>query len=179
MAFLEDFVGRGMAKTNNGLLLTEVAASGTSLKTFASATVIAVNELEAIPYNEALSNYLDDTRSVAWVMQRAVHGEIVLLGSTSIRYYEATPTGAGVGVPSLLGFPVHYSAKSGATAASAKSVYFGNWNYVGVREGPGFTMMRDPYTRSSYGEVILNYFYRIVYKVLVAEAIGYGVHPSA
>ncbi len=37
MAFLADFVGRGMAKTNNGLLLTEVAANGTSLKTFASA----------------------------------------------------------------------------------------------------------------------------------------------
>ena len=179
MAFLADFVGRGMAKTNNGLLLTEVAANGTSLKTFASGTVIAVNELEAITYNEALSNYLDDTSSCAWVMKRAVHGEIVLLGSTSIRYYEATPTGAGVGVPSLLGFPVKYSAKSGDTATSTKSVYFGNWNYVGVREGPGFTMMRDPYTRSSYGEVILNYFYRIVYGVLQAEAIGFGVHPSA
>jgi HK97 family phage major capsid protein len=178
MAFLADFVGRGMAKTNNGLLLTEVAANGTSLKTFASATVIAVDELETIVFNEALSNYLDDTRSAAWVMQRAVHGEIILLDDSSTRRYANNQMGNELG-PNLLGFPVKYSAKSGATAASTKSVYFGNWNYVGVREGPGFTMMRDPYTRSSYGEVILNYFYRIVFGVLVAEAIGYGAHPSA
>jgi len=178
MAFLGDFVGRGLAKTHNALLLTEVAASGTTLKTFASATVIAVDELEPITFNEALSNYMDDTGSVSWVMQRAVHGEIVLLDDTSIRRYANNAMGNEEG-PSLLGFPVKYSAKSGATAASAKSVYFGNWNYVALREAPSMTMLRDPYTRSSYGEVVINYYFRAVYKVLVAEAIGFGVHPSA
>lgn len=177
MPFLEDFVGRGMAKTHNNLLLTEVAANGTSLKTFGSATVIAVDELEPIVYNEALGNYLDDGGSVAWVMQRAVHGEIILLDDTSIRRYGNNQMG-GPG-PSLLGYPVLYSAKSGATAASAKSVYFGNWNYVGLYEAPGFSLIRDPYTRSSYGEVILNYMFRCDYGTLQAEAIGYGVHPSA
>jgi HK97 family phage major capsid protein len=177
MAFLADFVGRGMAKTRNQLLLTEVAANGTALKTFASATVIAVDELEAIIYGNDLGAYLDDTQSCAWLMQRAVHGEIILLDDANTRRYANNQMG-GPG-PSLLGFPVKYTAKSGATAASTKSVYFGNWNFVGYREGPGFTMMRDPYTRSSSGEVILNYFFRVVYGVLVAEAIGYGVHPSA
>lgn len=178
MAFLDDFVGRGLAKTHNSLLLTEVAANGTALKTFASATVIAVDELEPITFNEALSNYLDDTRSAAWVMQRAVHGEIVLLDDSSVRRYASNQMGNEMG-PTLLGFPVKYSAKSGATAASTKSVYFGNWNYVGLREDPGITMLRDPYSRSSYGEVILNYYFACVYGVLQAEAIGYGVHPSA
>jgi HK97 family phage major capsid protein len=178
LAFLEDFVGRGLAKTHNSLLLTEVAANGTALKTFASATVIAVDELEAITFNEALGPYLDDTRSAAWVMQRAVHGEIALLDDTSIRRYYENVQGSANG-PTLLGFPIKYSAKSGATAASTKSVYFGNWNYVGLREAPGITVLRDPYTRSSYGEVILNYYFRCDYAVLQAEAIGYGVHPSA
>jgi len=178
LTFLNDFIGRGMAKTHNSLLLTEVAANGTSLKTFASATVIAVNELETITFNEALSSYLDDGGSVGWVMQRAVHGEIILLGSTSIPYYRESPAGT-IARPNLLGYPVFYSAKSGATAASTKSVYFGNWNYVGYREGPGITVLRDPYTRSSYGEIILNYMFRCDYNVLQAEAIGYGVHPSA
>ena len=178
MAFLDDFVGRGLAKTHNDLLLTEVAANGTAFKTFASATVIAVDELEVITYNEALSNYLDDTRSAAWVMQRAVHGEIVLLDDANTRRYANNQMGNEMG-PNLLGFPVKYSAKSGATAASAKSVYFGNWNFVGLREDPGITMLRDPYTRSSYGEVILNYYFAAVYGVLQAEAIGYGKHPSA
>ncbi len=81
--------------------------------------------------------------------------------------------------PDLLGFPVRYSQKSGATAASAKSVYFGNWNFVGYREAPGFSLIRDPYSRAANGEVILNYMFRADYAVLVAEAIGYGVHPSA
>ena len=178
MEFLNDFVGRGMAKTRNSLLLTEVAANGTSLKTFASATVIAVDELEPVVYNDALSNYLDDSRSVAWVMRASVHGEILLLDDANNRRYAQNQMGATVG-PNLLGFPIKYSAKSGATAASAKSVYFGNWNYVGFREAPGFTMIRDPYSRAAYGEVILNYMFRCDYGVLVSEAIGYGVHPSA
>lgn len=181
LPFLEDFVGRGMAKTHNNLLLTEVGANGTALKTFASATVIAVDELEPIIFNEALGNYLDDAGSVAWVMQRAVHGEIVLLDDSSIRRYAPNTMMDNNGrfSPALLGYPVLYSAKSGATAASAKSVYFGNWNFVGLYEAPGFTLIRDPYTRSSYGEVILNYMFRCDYGVLQAEAIGYGVHPSA
>lgn len=178
LTFLDDFVGRGMAKTHNSLMLTEVAANGTALKTFASATVIAVDELEAITYNDDLAGYLDDTRSVAWVMKRSVHGEIVLLDDANTRRYASNAMGNETG-PLLLGYPISYSNKSGATAASTKSVYFGNWNFVGLRESPGFTMLRDPYSRSSYGEVILNYYFATVYGVLQAEAIGYGVHPSA
>ena len=181
ISFLNDFVGRGMAKTHNSLLLTEVAANGTALKTFASATVIAVDELEPIVFNEALGNYLDDGGSVAWVMQRAVHGEIVLLDDANTRRYahNTMPDANGRFTPSLLGFPVKYSAKSGATAASTKSLYFGNWNYVGYREAPGFTVIRDPYSRAAYGEIIFHYMFRAVYGVLQAEAIGFGVHPSA
>lgn len=178
LTFLNDFVGRGMAKTHNSLLLTEVAANGTALKTFASATVIAVDELEPITFNEALGNYLDDGGSVAWVMQRAVHGEIVLLDDANARRYANNQMGNEMG-PNLLGYPVFYSAKSGATAASTKSVYFGNWNYVGYREAPGLTVIRDPYSRAGYGEVIFHYMFRCDYNVLQAEAIGYGVHPSA
>ena len=179
LAFLNDFIGRGLAKTHNSLLLTEVASNGTALKTFASATVIAVDELESFPFNEDLGPYLDDGGSNAWVMQRAVHGEIVNLDDTSIRRYWQNALPDSAGRPSLLGFPVHYSAKSGATAASTKSVYFGNWNMVGFREAPGLTVIRDPYSRASYGEVILHYMFRACYDVLIAEAIGYGVHPSA
>lgn len=178
LPFLADFVGRGMAKTMNNLLLTEVAANGTALKTFASATVIAVDELEPIVYNDDMAPYLDDAGSSAWVMRRSVHGEIVLLDDSSWRRYASNQMGME-GQPSLLGFRIVYSQKAGATAASAKSVYFGNWNFVGLYEKPGFSLVRDPYTRSSYGEIILNYMFRVDFGVLQAEAIGYGAHPSA
>lgn len=176
MAFLTDFIGRGKAKTDNSLLLTEVASNGTTLATFASATVIAVDEPEAIVYTDALEPYLDDSPSCAWVMRRSVHGEIVLLDDANVKRYANNQGGEG---KFLLDFPIKYSYKSGATAASAKSCYFGNWFYVGKREAPGMSVIRDPYTRSAYGEIIFTYMYRIVYGVLIAEAIGYGVHPSA
>jgi HK97 family phage major capsid protein len=176
MAFLADFIGRGKAKTDNTLLLAEVASNGTSFKSFASATVIAVGELESIAYNDALEPYLDDSQSCAWVMRRTVHGEVRVLGNTSILHYGSSGEAQD---KMLLDFPVKYSYKSGATAASTKSVYFGNWFYVGKREAPGMSVIRDPYTRSGDGEIILTYMYRLVYGVLIAEAIGYGVHPSA
>jgi HK97 family phage major capsid protein len=176
MAWLNDFVGRGTAKTHNNLLLTEVASNGTALNTFASATVIAVDELEPIVYNNDLSNHLDDAGSVGWVMQAAVHGEIAMLDDANIRRYANNQMGNETG-PNLLGYPIVYSAKSGATAASAKSVYFGNWNYVGWRDAGIMTFIRDPY--SFDGGVELKYQFRTVYGVLIAEAIGYGVHPSA
>lgn len=176
LAFLNNFIGRGVAKTRNSLLLTEVAANGTALKTFNSATVIAVDELEALVYNDNLDAYLDDSPSVAWVMKPSVHGEIVLLDDSSVRRYAENQMGGG---RNLLNYPVHYTDKSGATAASAKSVYFGNWSFVGFREGVGMTVLRDPYTRGGYGEVLLYYMFDVDYNVLQAEAIGYGVHPSA
>ena len=176
MGFIENFVGRGMAKTNNNLLLTEVAANGTALKTFASATAIAVDELEPITYNDALEPYLDDSAACAWVMRRSVHGEIALLDDANTRRYANNQMGNEMG-PNLLGFPIAYSVKSGATAASTKSVYFGNWNYVGYRMAPTMHFIRDPYSYEAGIE--LRYQYRVVYGVLQAEAIGYGVHPSA
>lgn len=177
LPFLENFVGRGIAKTHNSLLLTEVASNGTALKTFASATVIAVDELEPIVFNDALGAYLDDSGSVGWVMTPAVHGEIVLLDDANTRRYWQNAVPDAAGRPTLLGFPIVYSLKSGATAASTKSVYFGNWNYVGWRDAGMMRFIRDPY--SYEGGIELRYQFRTVYGVLQAEAIGYGVHPSA
>ena len=176
MAYLNDFVGRGMAKTHNDLLLTEVAANGTSLKTFASATVIAVDELEDIVFGDDLGAYLDDAGSAGWVMRRSTHGEIATLDDANIRRYYDNQTGSK---DELFGFPILNSQKAGLTAASAKSVYFGNWNFVGYREAPGFTMLRNPYLLANSGQLVLHYMFRACYDVLIAEAIGYGVHPSA
>ena len=46
MGFIADYIGREIALTHNSLLLTEVAANGTNLKTFASASAIAAGEPE-------------------------------------------------------------------------------------------------------------------------------------
>lgn len=174
LTFLEDFVGRGMAKTHNSLLITEAGTGGTSLKTFASATTYAAGELEAIPLGADVSGYLDDSGSVAWVTAAPNYAKIAALTGNPRLY-------AGVDDPlakSILGFPLHFSNKVAAAGASAKSIYFGNWNFVGLREAPAFEVLRDPFSNAATGQLTLHYYFRAVYKVLQAEAVGYGVHPT-
>lgn len=174
MAFLGDTIGRSIATTHNALLLTEIASNGTSLKTFASASAIAAGEPDALIFNNTLSYYLDDGGSIGWVMRPATFGAIAGL-TGSARLYAETPGGSFR--RQLLGYNVEYSNKAAAIGASAKSLFFGNWYYVGMREDPQLRLLRDPY--SVDGMVILKYSFRAVYGVLIAGAVGYGVHPSA
>lgn len=173
-AFLADFVGRGWAKTRNNLLLTEVGSNGTNFKTFASATAIAFGEPEAIVGNNDLAPYLDEDMAVAWVTRSSTHWAIKSIVGTDRQYAALT---GGIG-KELLGYPVHYSQKATAPAASAKSLYFGNWRYVAKAEGAGLTFMRDPYTVAIKNQVRLLWHFEIDFVVTQAEAIGYGLHPT-
>lgn len=173
MGFIADHIGRAIALTHNSLLLTEVAASGTKLKSYASATAIAAGEPEDLVFHDTLSNYLDDGGSNAWVMKPSTYGAVKKLTGDA-RLYEGQTAGSGGRV--LLEYPVLYSAYAGAVQASGKSQYFGNWNFVGMREDPALRLIRDPY--SVDGMVILKYSFRTVYGVLIAGAIGYGQHPT-
>ncbi|RIK37903.1 MAG: phage major capsid protein [Chloroflexi bacterium] len=178
MAFLDDFVGRGMAKTHNNLLLTEVGTNGAALLTFAGGAVIADGEPEAMVGNDNLSGYLDDSASVAWVTRSSTHWKIMALKGDA-RKYAGMPQALPAGQLSLLGYPMHYSNSVATPALGAKSLFFGNWNYVGMREAPGFTVLRDPYSLANKGQIVLHYYFRAVYGVLQAEAIGYGQHAAA
>ena len=74
---------------------------------------------------------------------------------------------------------MYNSASMPAIGSGNKSVLFGNWNFVGMREDPGLTLLRDPYSAASTGQVVLHYYFRTVYKVLMPEAIYFGTHPTA
>ena len=168
--FLADRMGRNIGKTHNSMLLVEVAANGTSLKTFAAAAAIAAGEPEAIVGNDALGYYLDDAGRPAWVTRNPTIWAIRAITGNPRLY-------AGAQEDGLLGYDVLLSSQSAAVAASAKSVYFGDWTQVGFREDPALRIIRDPY--SVDGLVIMKYSFRAVYGVLQAGAIGFGVHPSA
>ena len=174
-AFLANWVGRGMAKTHNDLLITEVESYGTSLKTFASATAVAVGELEDMVFGADMVSYLDGGNA-NWVMSGPSYSKIISL-TGSDRSYAQSPQGGFR--EQILGFPVHFTNKADTIAASKKSIFFGDWSQVGVRNGQGLQMIRDPYTRARYGQIELVYLFDCVYGVLNSEAIGYGVHPSA
>jgi predicted phage gp36 major capsid-like protein len=50
---------------------------------------------------------------------------------------------------------------------------------MGMREGTGLTVLRDPYTNAKKGWVDLWVWFDAVYGVLQAEAIQYATNPSA
>jgi len=54
-----------------------------------------------------------------------------------------------------------------------------NMSQMGYREAPGLTFLRDPYSKAGNGQVVLHYYFRTVYKVLQAEAVGYGQHATS
>lgn len=171
MSFLADWIARGQAKTLNQLLLTEAAASGTAYVTTASATAIAAGELEGVYMNDYIGDYLDDSGSVAWISKPSTYGSIIsIAGST--RFYLPQVQG-DISPRNILGYPVFFSSKAGALTASQKSVYFGNWNLMGWREAPSLTILRDPYSAASTGQVVMWMYMRTVFKVLQPYAIGY------
>jgi len=167
MAFIADKIAREIASTHNTLLVAEVEASGTSLKSFASNSAIAAGELEALIGNDTLGFYLEDAMDVHWVMRSSTHWAINAITGNP-RMYAGMEAG-------LLGHDVLYSNKVDAIGASGKSVLFGDWNYMGYREAPELRFIQDPY--SVDGLVVLKYSFRAVYGILQAGAIGYGAHP--
>lgn len=173
LAFIENFVGRGMAKTHNDLLITEVETNGSNLKTTTSATALAVGELEDAVYDDDLAFYLDDTGSVAWVMRPTTYGKVIQLSGDE-RWYADTSQGSRM-PRGLLGYGVAFSNKAEAYGTTGnKFTLFGNWNMVGWRDAGISRFIRDEYSYEAGIE--LRYQFRTVYKVLQAEAIGYVDH---
>jgi HK97 family phage major capsid protein len=173
LAFLDNYIGRAMAGTHNALLMTAALTSGTSV-TLASASAASAGDVPKLTYS-IKGQYAD---GAAWVMPRATEGAYRALTGNAWAF---APMPAGSPAPSSLwGFPVYNSEQSfGAVGAGNKSSLFGNFNFVGLREGSGFTFLRDPYSSAGTGQVNLFYYFDAVYKVLVSEAIVYGKHPTA
>jgi len=176
MAFLDDYVGRALALTHNSLLLTAALAGGTT-KALGAVAAATASDVNGLIYS-VKAEYLDNA---AWVMARATEAAYRNIASSSVYTFDSTPNGAAgmPGVATLAGYPVFNSASMPAIGSGNKSVAFGNWNYVGLREAPSITVLRDPYGGAKVGEVWMHYYFRCVYKVLVAEALYYGTHPTA
>jgi HK97 family phage major capsid protein len=167
MGYIADVIGREIAATHNTLLVANAEALGTKLKDFASNAAIAAGELETIIGNDALGYYLEDGSDVHWLMRSTTHWAINSVVGDA-RFYSAQ-------LPGLLGHDVLHSTKVDAIGAAGKSVFFGDWNYMGYREAPELRFIQDPY--SVDGMVVLKYSFRACYGLLQAGALGYGLHP--
>ena len=177
MPFIAEWVGRGMAKTHNTLLVAAATSSSTQAKRFAGLSAIAASEIDTIPYTGDLPYYLDDAGSIAWLMAPATFGAITAL-TGNFRLY-ADQSQGNIQGQSLFGYPVHFSNKVAVPGTKFnKSVWFGNWRYMAYRNGPEIGFIRDPYTLADSGQLRLLYYFRTVYKTIHAEAIVYGDHSK-
>lgn len=176
LAFLNNWVARGWAATHNLALMTEVYASGTAGATATAVASVPASDIPTLA-GKLLPEYQDNAQ---WIIHPTTFAQISGIASSSVFTFAPQPGGnlAGGG-RSLWGYPVNQSSHATAAASAAKSVVFGNFNYLGYREGTGLTTLRDPYSVATKGQVRLHYWFDLVYGVLQAEAIQYLTHPTA
>lgn len=170
MDFVNNYVGRALANTHNSLLITEALASGTSV-TLSAAASVAAGDVPTVIRN-LKGEYADNAQ---FVMKRATQFAFLALTGNNWQFVN-TPAGS---VNSLWGYPVQNSEAVPAIGAGLKSTIFGNFNYMGLYEAPSLEFLRDPFTKSGSGQIVLNYYFRAKYGVLLPEAILYGTHPTA
>ena len=171
MMFINNWVGRGWAATHNNLLITEARANGTAGLTLKAAAAIGAAEIPEL-VGKVMPEYQEGSQ---WLMHPTTFAYLQGLSGNPF-YFVPTPQGGG---ERLAGYPVNRSSYMTALAAGVKSLVFGNFQFMGMREGTGMTMLRDPYSAASAGQVRLWFWFDAVYGVLQAEAIQYATHPSA
>ena len=81
--------------------------------------------------------------------------------------------------PTLEGFPVVLNSNAADIAASAKTVLFGNFNYMGFVTNRGLRVKRLNELYAGNGQVGILVKYRFGCEVLQAEAMQYATHPTA
>jgi len=174
MAFINNWVARGWAATHNSALLTEVYANGTAGATGTAVATVAAADVPTL-VGKVAPEYQDGSQ---WIMHPTTKAQIESLASSSIFTFAPTPGGNPSG-PTLWGYPVNSSSYATAHGSGNKSLVFGNFNFLGMREGTGLTTLRDPYSSALKGQVRLHFWFDLVYGVLQAEAINYLTHPTA
>lgn len=175
LSFIENWIGRGMAKTDNSLIVAELEASATEFKVLTQAG-IAAGEIEDMAFNDNVGPYLDGG-NVAWVTRASTYGDIAsLTGNDRLYAEQVIRSQFGVNRPSLMGYPVFFSDKVDADGTGDnKPIFFGDFSQLGYYEGDGgLTVLRDPYSEAASGQTNLWYRFRIDYEILQSEAIGWG-----
>lgn len=175
-AFLTNWVARGWAATLNNALVVEALANGTASLTLASPTAIAAGDIPNL-VGKLAPEYRE---GAMWLMNPTAYATISAIASSSVFTFAPHPGGdlAGGGSAYLWGFPVNQTSYMPTPAASAKSMIFGNFQFMGYREGTSLQTIRDPYTAITTGNVRLWYWFDSVFGVLQAEAIRYATQST-
>jgi HK97 family phage major capsid protein len=184
-AFLTNAIGRAVADTENYYALIGAGSTepqgafvgGTAGLSFDSATAIGAAEIPELmgklgsPYHNG----------AAWVMDPATWFNLKGLVSSSVFTFTSgvARMSGTVDGPTLEGYPVVLNSNVANIAASAKSLMFGNYNYMGFVTNRGLRIRRLNELYADTGQVGILATYRFGCAVLQAEAFQYATHPSA
>lgn len=182
--FLNDAIGRALADTENyyaliGAGTTEpqgITVGGTAGLTLDSATAIGAAEIPELmgklgtPYHSGAAFFMDPA---TWFYLKGLTGSQFIF-TDGVARLSGTVDG-----PTLEGFPVVLNSNMANIAASAKSVAFGNMNYLGVVQNRGLRIRRLNELYAGNGQIGILANIRFGCEVLQAEAIQYATHPTA
>lgn len=173
MQWINNWVARGWAATLNKLLVTEALAYGTAGLTLDAAAAIGAAEVPEL-VGKLAPEYQDGAQ---WLMHQTTWAYLSGLSGNPFQF--APTPGANVSGPTLQAYPLNLTSQMTAYGASAKSMLFGNFEFMGYREGLGLQMLRDPYTSAGSGKVKIYFYFDWVFGLTLAEAFQYATHPSA
>ena len=183
-AFLTNALGRALADTENYYALIGVGSTapqgafvgGTAGLTLDSASAIGAGEVPELmgklgtPYHNG----------AAWVMDPATWFYLKSLTGNPFYFTAGQARLSGtVDGPTLEGYPVILNSNVANIGASAKSLLFGNFNFMGFVTNRGLRVRRLNELYAGNGQVGILATYRFGCEVLQAEAFQYATHPSA
>jgi HK97 family phage major capsid protein len=165
-AFISEAVANNYAVLENGLLVTELAATITNKVDAADDVTVALGDIFNV-YYDIDSPYRD---GASWVMKGSTEGAIRQLVTSSAFAFGVTPQGATgqIGQQWLVGpgNRVFNAATMPALGASNKPIFFGNFKHFALVENGGLTIRRLNERYADTGEIGFVSSLRLGMKVL-------------
>lgn len=165
--------------SGNGTNKPTGIADGSTVSTTAAAAAaaIATDDLMNLVH-DLKSEY---ARSASFMMNRSTLGEIRKLKDTAGQYIFQTGFSGQSGLPNtILGHPYVEAPDVADIAASAKSIIFGDYRrgYM-IVDRVALSVLRDPYSQASSGNVRYIARRRVGGEVVLAEAMRILAHPAS
>jgi HK97 family phage major capsid protein len=165
--------------SGNGTNKPTGIADGSTVSTTAAAAAaaIATDDLMNLVH-DLKSEY---ARSASFMMNRSTLGEIRKLKDTAGQYIFQTGFSGQSGLPNtILGHPYVEAPDVADIAASAKSIIFGDYRrgYM-IVDRVALSVLRDPYSQASSGNVRYIARRRVGGEVVLSEAMRILAHPAS
>ena len=183
--FLTNAIGRSLADTENYYSLPGAGSTepqgafvgGTAGLTLDAAAAIGPSEIPELmgklgsPYHNGAVWVMNPA---TWFYLKGLVSSSVFTFTTGVARLSGTVDG-----PTLEGYPVVLNSNVAKVGACAKSLLFGNFNYMGVVLNRGLRVRRLNELYAGNGQVGILATYRFGCAVLQAEAFQYATHPTA